>query len=53
MGDDPFNPIAAETYIKREPWWAVASRLALDALLAVVAVWLLAVFILSLEKAGL
>lgn len=44
---DHWNPIIAETYIKREPWWAVIFRLALDALLVV---WLLAVFLLSLDK---
>lgn len=48
---DPYNPIVAETYIKREPWWAVASKLVMDALLVVVVVWLLAVVLLSLERA--
>lgn len=47
---DSHNPIIAETYIKREPWWAVVFKIVSDALLLVVAVWLLAVLLLSLER---
>lgn len=47
---DPWNPIAAETYIKRESFWTWLGRLAFEALLGIIGVWLLAVFILSLDK---
>lgn len=47
---DPHNPIIAETYIKREPWWAVIFKLVSDALLLVVGVWLLTVLLLSLDR---
>jgi hypothetical protein len=47
---DPWNPILGEVFIKREPWWGIATRFLLDVLLVVVVVWLLTVVVLSLEK---
>lgn len=53
MGDDNYNPLIAEAYVKRVSVWRVAAAQALLVVAVVTAVWVAAVLVLSLSKGGL
>lgn len=50
---DDWNPILAESYVKRVSIWRVAAAQALLVVATVAAVWCLAVLMLSLSRGGL
>lgn len=47
---DPWNPLVAETDIKREPLLKVCAAMALAVIAGLSALWITAVLLLSLEK---
>ena len=46
---DDWNPIMAETYVKRLPWWHVVALEAFGILLAITIVWLFVVVVFQLD----
>lgn len=48
---DPWNPFVAETHVERVSGWRFVGEIVFTAALCVAGVWLLAVFLLSLERA--
>jgi hypothetical protein len=47
---DTWNPILAETHVKRVPWWQAFALEAAFVVALVFGAWAFAVFILSLER---
>lgn len=50
---DAWNPILAETHVKRVSFWRMAAGYAVLVLGVVAAVWCAAVIVLSLSRGGL
>lgn len=50
---DNWNPILAETHVKRVPFWQMLLAEATAVVAVIAAAWVAAVLILSLERGGL
>lgn len=50
---DTWNPILAETHVKRVPFWRLAVAYAGMIFAVVASTWVAAVILLSLERGGL
>lgn len=47
---DPYNPIIAQTYVKRVPFWHMLASLAVSVLILLGTIWAVTVIIFSLER---